>query len=211
MVGSESEKTAKTEGRPWRWVITGAVIALIVALTTASINTPKISLFGLPCSCPQVCVQFYVCLLRKRRKGNWERILKSNYEYWSRITVTWILLIVLFEFGFWVVNKESSESFKYRMFNSILYVMGWKGAVICVVILVIMRASVCTVRVLWSVRLQFGCHVFVRCWNYRRLNIIWSYYPSYPSSSSFALFSFCAEVQWDGGGLLLWLWDSRPS
>ncbi|KAJ9153153.1 hypothetical protein P3X46_026627 [Hevea brasiliensis] len=34
MVGSESQKRSKTEGKPWRWVIIGAVIALIVALTT---------------------------------------------------------------------------------------------------------------------------------------------------------------------------------
>ncbi|OAY25179.1 endoplasmic reticulum oxidoreductin-1 [Manihot esculenta] len=54
MVGSESEKKeSKSEGKPWRWVIIGAVIALIVALTTASITTSKISQFGQHCSCPQ--------------------------------------------------------------------------------------------------------------------------------------------------------------
>ncbi|XP_015583960.1 endoplasmic reticulum oxidoreductin-1 [Ricinus communis] len=57
MVGSEPEKKKRnSEGKQWRWVVIGAIIALIFAFTTASITTPNINLFGQPnesCSCPQ--------------------------------------------------------------------------------------------------------------------------------------------------------------
>lgn len=70
-MGSESEKKeSKSEGKPWRWVIIGAVIALIVALTTASITTSKISQFGQQCSCPQVRFLFYPCLVLEETKEN---------------------------------------------------------------------------------------------------------------------------------------------